>query len=301
VLHRWRLEARYRLRTIVDALPGPWTRHAMHVAGPRDAGARDAARPPLRARDVTLPAGLLDRLDAAPARTLADGEVLFREGERADRIYFVTDGTIRITKGSGPQAVLVASSTAGDVVGEIGVLHGIPRTATAVASGVARVLSLDGETFRHIVAEEDVSARELAELALRRHAGSILAVLLARAPGRLRRGRLASIDAAPGETIVRRGDAATAFYLLVDGGVDVVVDHASGEALRLARLRAPDCFGEIAMLDHRPRTATVRVTDDGPARLITLDREAFDALVEDADAKRALSLIAARRERPADG
>lgn len=35
VLHRWRLEARYRLRTIVDALPGPWPFHRMCVVGDR--------------------------------------------------------------------------------------------------------------------------------------------------------------------------------------------------------------------------------------------------------------------------
>ena len=50
------------------------------------------------------------------------------------------------------------------------------------------------------------------------------------------------------------------------------------------------------MLEDRRRTATVRVTGESPARLITLDREAFDALVRDPEAKTALSLIAARRD-----
>jgi CRP-like cAMP-binding protein len=63
-------------------------------------------------------------------------------------------------------------------------------------------------------------------------------------------------------------------------------------------LRAPDCFGEVAMLEDRPRNATVRVTEEGPARFITLDREAFDELVHDPGAKSALSLIAAQRDRP---
>jgi hypothetical protein len=34
-LHRWQLEARYRLRTIVDALPGPWPFHRMGVVARR--------------------------------------------------------------------------------------------------------------------------------------------------------------------------------------------------------------------------------------------------------------------------
>ncbi len=35
MLQRWRLEAPYTLRTIVDALPGPWPGHRMHVVGER--------------------------------------------------------------------------------------------------------------------------------------------------------------------------------------------------------------------------------------------------------------------------
>src|SRR5690554_7192296 len=36
VLHRWRLEAPYKLRTIVDALPGPWSGHKMRVLERRE-------------------------------------------------------------------------------------------------------------------------------------------------------------------------------------------------------------------------------------------------------------------------
>lgn len=149
------------------------------------------------------------------------------------------------------------------MLGEIGVLHGIPRTASATAAGPARLLSVDGASFLRIVVEEDLTARELGDLALRRHAGTILAALLSAADAteRVGRGRVASVAAAPGETIIRRGDAATELWLLVAGNVDVVVDHPSGEELTLARLHAPDCVGEIAMLEHRPRTARPSASD----------------------------------------
>jgi cytochrome P450/CRP-like cAMP-binding protein len=300
VLHRWRLDAGYRLRTIVDALPGPWTRHTMRVVEARRAAPSVAGRRYTPSRAVSLPGGLLRLLDASPVVELAEGEVLFREGDPADRVCFVTEGSLRITKRVGGAApALVASLGPGDVVGEIGILHGVPRTATATAAGTTRLLAIDGDSFLRIVVEEDVTARELGDVALRRHAGTVLATLLssAHAADRVRAGTLASRAAAPGETIIRRGDPATHFWLLVEGGVDVVVERPSGEVLTLARLHAPDCFGEIAMLQARPRSATVRVSPEGPARLISLDREAFDALVLDPEAKQALSLIAARRDR----
>lgn len=42
-LRRWRLSAPYRLRTIVDALPGPWPWHRMHVVASRPADSHFAA------------------------------------------------------------------------------------------------------------------------------------------------------------------------------------------------------------------------------------------------------------------
>lgn len=40
VLHRWTLDASYELRSIVDALPGPWSGHTMRVVADRQVGAQ---------------------------------------------------------------------------------------------------------------------------------------------------------------------------------------------------------------------------------------------------------------------
>jgi hypothetical protein len=64
---------------------------------------------------------------------------------------------------------------------------------------------------------------------------------------------------APGSPIVREGDPADALYVLVDGEVEV---SARGELERpeghLRTMSAPSYFGEIGVLEHVPRTATVR-------------------------------------------
>lgn len=295
VLHRWKLEARYRLRTIVDALPGPWPGHSMRVVERRHVAPPVGARRRSPTRKLSLSAPLLDAIDRSPTITVDPGEVLFREGDAPDRIYFVLEGSLAITKHEG--TIAVGGAGPGDVVGEIGLLHGVPRTATATATSRSVLIAIDGALFLRAVVEEDVSARELGDLARRRHAGALLASILAspRAPQLVGRGSTATIHAAPGELLIREGDEASLFYLLVAGSVDVAIERRTGAPVPLARLHAPDCFGEIALLEGRPRTSSVRVSPDGAAQLITLDRAAFDALTRDPHTRAALGMIATKR------
>lgn len=78
---------------------------------------------------------------------------------------------------------------------------------------------------------------------------------------------------APGTSILRAGDAATAFFVLIDGTVRVV--PASGRA---RRLRAGDFFGEMALFDDAPRSATVVAEDE--VLTMTISHKAFSKLLK---------------------
>lgn len=60
------------------------------------------------------------------------------------------------------------------------------------------------------------------------------------------------IDVEPGRQIVREGDVGTGFYIVVSGRVGV---HRDGRVI--AHLGAGDFFGELSVLDGRPRIAQV--------------------------------------------
>ena len=64
-----------------------------------------------------------------------------------------------------------------------------------------------------------------------------------------------------GETIVKEGEQAVAFFIIANGRVEVVQATGS-KTQRLAELRAGDCFGEMALLDGGPRSATARALED---------------------------------------
>jgi putative ABC transport system ATP-binding protein len=57
---------------------------------------------------------------------------------------------------------------------------------------------------------------------------------------------------AAGETIIRKGDPGTEFFLVSDGEVEVIRDDHE-----IARLGPSDFFGEVALISGEPRNATV--------------------------------------------
>jgi uncharacterized protein YhbP (UPF0306 family) len=82
-----------------------------------------------------------------------------------------------------------------------------------------------------------------------------------------------------GQIVVRQGEPADRFFIVVDGEVEVV--HEEGERTRSVNvLRAGEFFGEIAILRETPRTATVRALT--PTTLMAMDRDTFRGLVSQA-------------------
>lgn len=80
--------------------------------------------------------------------------------------------------------------------------------------------------------------------------------------------RLTELRAVPGTEVVREGEIGHHLYVIEDGTLEVIHDGH-----RVATLGAGDYFGEIALLHHVPRTATVVATT--PATLLALEREGF--------------------------
>jgi cytochrome P450/CRP-like cAMP-binding protein len=79
----------------------------------------------------------------------------------------------------------------------------------------------------------------------------------------------------PGETIIQQGEEADAFYILARGTVEVYLKQPGQIPQLLARLSDGAFFGEIGLLQGIRRTATVRVSEDGPAEVLVMDRDTF--------------------------
>ncbi len=84
----------------------------------------------------------------AEPRELRRGEILVRQGEPSDALYFVLSG--RFTVHLEGVVEPIAEIAQGQPIGEIGFFAGLPRTATVTALRDSRVLAITRERFREL-------------------------------------------------------------------------------------------------------------------------------------------------------
>ena len=113
---------------------------------------------PLRRRlaEVTLFAGLPPaRLEAAMRAAkvvpVRGGEMVIRQGDEADRFYVISEGEVEVTQVADGRQRVLRQMGPGEVFGEIGLLSGVPRTATVTAVTGGTLLALERDDFLALV------------------------------------------------------------------------------------------------------------------------------------------------------
>jgi CRP-like cAMP-binding protein len=97
-----------------------------------------------------------------------------------------------------------------------------------------------------------------------------------------------------GTPIVREGEEAEAWYVLVSGRARVVKQASDGTEMTLGVLRSGDSFGEMGLLACGTRTATVRASSE--VQVLKLDKSLFQAILRThAEIRTSFELQSARR------
>ena len=99
----------------------------------------------LETEDLTVLAGKLreSKVEA--------GATIFSQGDEGDAMYVIEEGAVDIVAGSGKQKVTLASVFKQQYFGELSLLDGAPRSATATASRETWLLALDRDDFIEFV------------------------------------------------------------------------------------------------------------------------------------------------------
>ena len=83
---------------------------------------------------------------------MAAGDVVIRQGDRADRFYVIESGTVVVTQTDAAGAAReLRQMGADEVFGELGLLSGAPRSATVTAASDGLLLALDADAFLDLV------------------------------------------------------------------------------------------------------------------------------------------------------
>lgn len=120
-------------------------------------------------------------LESRFSRTFKVGEIIFREGEAGHTMFVVRAGEVRISKQVRGGERTLATLGPGEFFGEMAVLSGRPRTATATALTALTVLELDEKRFEAMIhSNAEIAARILKKLARRLDDADALITILTR-------------------------------------------------------------------------------------------------------------------------
>jgi CRP-like cAMP-binding protein len=106
----------------------------------------------------------LTRLVDGDTIDFADGRVVFIRGDAGDHAYIVESGLIDIREGGR----VIETMEPGEIFGEMALIDGEPRSASAVAVGPTRLITLDRVTFHRLVRDNPDFALDVMRLMSRR-------------------------------------------------------------------------------------------------------------------------------------
>jgi CRP-like cAMP-binding protein len=231
------------------------------------------------------PPALLKLLGRLELRELAAGQYLLRQGEEGREAFVLARGVVNIVREDGAGGhVLLAALGPGALFGEMALVSGAPRAASAVAVEPVQVLSMARAGLEQLAREDAAIGRELGAFCYGRMIANLIrhsAILSAIDPNE-RQGLMARFhnrQFAPGEILMRQGEEPSCLFLIASGGVKVCTADADGDAVLIAELGPGDVVGEISLVLRRPANADVVAAHSTVA--LALTREQFQEAIHE--------------------
>ena len=215
------------------------------------------------------------------AKAVAAGSPLFAENAAGKSMYFLNSGEITLTRGGKPLDVIKA----GEVLGEMSVLTGAPRSATATARSACEVIEMDAANFSSAIQKAPDFALMLLAILIKRLRLALAMQMLGKGQPSgvvetipssgavfdeaLLKDLTSNFPARPpafqpkNAVIMREGEAGIFMYVVMDGAVRIT----SGEKI-IEVVKSGGVFGEMALVDSRPHSAGARAIDIAVATVI---------------------------------
>lgn len=232
---------------------------------------------------------------AGEAKNVAAGKVLFAENTRAnpllfqrDLMYCLLDGAVDLSVNQNH----IGTVQPGEVFGEMTVITGMPRTATATARTACRVIALNKSQLQSGLGSAPEFGLLLMGIMIARLRDTIAefnaqgglpgdevlkdsAVFDKKLLGKLADELDASarIRYAEGKVIMQEGQAGVLMYVVLTGTVEVAIHNSM-----VGRIGPGGMFGEMALISRAERLASATASTD--CELLAINRSVFLDLVK---------------------
>lgn len=220
-------------------------------------------------------------LDALVEKSIPAPNIkVITQGDEGDFFYVIESGDFDVyinpsgTVEAGPDGLgnKVASIGPGGSFGELALMYNAPRAATIVSSSKGGLLwALDRITFRRILMDNASQKRKMYE-------GFLEEVPLLSTLKPYERAKIAdaleTVKFSAGENIITEGEPGDAFYLL-EAGEASAYKHGVDKSVK--EYHRGDFFGELALLDDKPRAASVVAKSN--VKVAKLGRDGFKRLL----------------------
>jgi cAMP-dependent protein kinase regulator len=184
---------------------------------------------------------LTEVLDAMFLCNKQGGDIIMKQGDEGDNFYCIDKGTVEVwIAKDGGEPEFFSDITDGGSFGELALIYGTPRAATIKAKTDCVLWAIDRDSYRRILMGSVMRKRKMYEEFLEK-------VQLLQ--GLDKWERLSVADALEpasfkdGEVIMRQGDEADCFYLIVEGKAVVTQTNAAGESRVVNELTSGQYFG----------------------------------------------------------
>ena len=201
------------------------------------------------------------------------------QGDAGDYFYIVEQGQfdIYVSKTGTVEAGVdglgnkVATNGPGTSFGELALMYNAPRAATVVSTESSVLWQLDRVTFRCILMDSAFQRRRMYESFLEEV--PLLSSLTSYERSKIA-DALETTKYPGGTTIIKEGDVGDKFYILESGEADA---RKRGVDKPVKSYKKGDYFGELALLEDKPRAASV--TSITEVKVATLGKDGFQRLL----------------------
>lgn len=94
-------------------------------------------------------------MDIMPNKKFSAREVIFREGDKPDGVYYLCEGRVEISRKVSGEDAVIAELEPGDVFGELAMVDDRPRAATVIAIDEVWVHHFNPNVFQKKLQEMD--------------------------------------------------------------------------------------------------------------------------------------------------